>query len=106
MPADVLAAMEPPETRPARRWTSRGPSTDGQRADEFLLCMDDLFFPPEWMRGVVRDRLGIEPIEVPGGHCAYLSQPRPLAEALVRLLERARAARSRATGWVAWDARR
>ena len=42
----------------------------------FLLCMDDRFFPPDWMREVVRDRLGIEPDEVPGGHCAFLSQPR------------------------------
>jgi pimeloyl-ACP methyl ester carboxylesterase len=50
----------------------------------FLLCMDDRFFPPEWMRGIVRDRLGIEPDEVPGGHCAFLSQPKPLAAAILR----------------------
>jgi len=50
----------------------------------FLLCMDDLFFPPDWMRQVVRDRLAIEPVEIPGGHCAFLSQPKPLAAALLR----------------------
>lgn len=49
----------------------------------FLLCMDDRFFPPEWMRGVVRERLGIEPVEVPGSHCPYLSRPRELAEAIM-----------------------
>ena len=50
----------------------------------FLLCSDDRFFPPEWMREVVRERLGIEPDEVPGGHCAYLSRPHELAAAIHR----------------------
>jgi hypothetical protein len=36
------------------------------------------------MRGVVRDRLGIEPDEIPGSHCAFLSQPRPMAAAILR----------------------
>jgi pimeloyl-ACP methyl ester carboxylesterase len=49
----------------------------------FLACRDDRLFPEPWLRGVVRDRLGIEADEVPGGHCAYLSAPGPLAAALV-----------------------
>ena len=49
----------------------------------FLLCRDDRFFPADWMREVVRDRLGIEPVEVPGGHCAFLSQPKALAAAIL-----------------------
>ena len=48
----------------------------------FLLCRDDRFFPAAWMRGVVADRLGIEPVEVPGSHCAPLSRPAELAAAL------------------------
>ena len=44
----------------------------------FLACRDDRLFPEPWLRGVVRDRLGIEVDEVPGGHCAYLSHPAPL----------------------------
>ena len=48
----------------------------------FVLCTDDHFFPPEWMRGVVRDRLGIEPDEIHASHCPYLSRPRELAERL------------------------
>jgi hypothetical protein len=39
-------------------------------------------FPPDWMRGVVRDRLGIEPEEIDSGHCPALSRPRELAERL------------------------
>lgn len=48
----------------------------------FLLCRQDRMFPAEWMRGVVRARLGIEPDEIDGGHCPALSRPRELAERL------------------------
>ena len=49
---------------------------------KYLLCRDDRFFPAEWMRGVVRDRLGVAPDEIDGGHCPALSRPRELAERL------------------------
>jgi pimeloyl-ACP methyl ester carboxylesterase len=48
----------------------------------FLLCRDDRWHPPPWMRGLVRERLGIEADEIDGGHCPYLSRPRELAERL------------------------
>jgi pimeloyl-ACP methyl ester carboxylesterase len=48
----------------------------------YLLCREDHLFPAEWMRGVVRDRLGITPDEIGGGHCPALSRPRELAERL------------------------
>ena len=48
----------------------------------FLLCRDDRFFPADFLRRVVRERLGIEPDEIDGGHCVALSRPRELAERL------------------------
>ncbi len=48
----------------------------------FLLCRGDRLFPAEWLRGVVRDRLGIEPDEVDAGHCVALSRPAELVERL------------------------
>jgi SAM-dependent methyltransferase len=48
----------------------------------YLLCRDDRAFPADWLRGVVQDRLGIEPDEIGGGHCVYLSEPAELAEHL------------------------
>lgn len=48
----------------------------------FLLCTRDRFFPPEFLRGVVADRLGIEPDELDAGHCPALSRPRELAARL------------------------
>jgi len=48
----------------------------------YLLCREDRIFPATWMRGVVRERLGIEPEEIDGGHCPALSRPRELADRL------------------------
>ncbi len=48
----------------------------------FLLCRDDRFFPPAFMRAVVRERLGVEPEEIDGSHCVYLSRPVELAARL------------------------
>ena len=45
-----------------------------------IIGRDDRFFPADWLRGVVRDRLGIEPDEVPTGHTPALSRPRELVE--------------------------
>jgi pimeloyl-ACP methyl ester carboxylesterase len=47
-----------------------------------LLCQDDHLFPAEFMRRQVRERLGTEPIEIPGGHYAPLSNPDAVAGAL------------------------
>jgi pimeloyl-ACP methyl ester carboxylesterase len=48
----------------------------------FLLCRVDRFFRPEFMRGVVRDRLGITPDEIDGGHAPMLARPKELADRL------------------------
>jgi pimeloyl-ACP methyl ester carboxylesterase len=49
---------------------------------KFLLCTKDRFFPPEFMRRVVRDRLGIVPDEIDCGHLAALARPKELVERL------------------------
>ena len=46
----------------------------------FLLCRDDRFFPADFLRHVVRDRLGIEPDEMSGGHLPALAHPDELVE--------------------------
>jgi pimeloyl-ACP methyl ester carboxylesterase len=48
----------------------------------FVLCTEDRFFPPAFMRRVVADRLGIEPDEIAAGHCVALSKPAELAALL------------------------
>jgi pimeloyl-ACP methyl ester carboxylesterase len=48
----------------------------------FLLCRDDRFFPAEFLRRVVRERLGMTPDEMPGGHLPALAHPDELVERL------------------------
>jgi pimeloyl-ACP methyl ester carboxylesterase len=48
----------------------------------FLLCRDDRFFPPDFQRRVVRERLGIVPDEMGGGHLPALARPQELVDRL------------------------
>jgi pimeloyl-ACP methyl ester carboxylesterase len=49
----------------------------------FLLCRHDHFFPAEFQRRVVSERLGITPDEMDGGHLAAFSRPDDLAARLL-----------------------
>jgi pimeloyl-ACP methyl ester carboxylesterase len=48
----------------------------------FVLCTEDRFFPPAFMRQVVADRLGVVPDELAAGHAVALSRPKELADLL------------------------
>jgi len=48
----------------------------------FLLAGEDRFFPPDFFRRLVADRLGIVPDEIAGSHCVALSRPEELADRL------------------------
>jgi pimeloyl-ACP methyl ester carboxylesterase len=50
----------------------------------FLLCRDDRFFPADFQRRVVRERLGIVPDEMDGGHLPALAHPLELTGWLER----------------------
>jgi len=49
---------------------------------KFVLCTEDRFFPPDFMRRLVAERLGIVPDEIAAGHCVALSRPEELAAIL------------------------
>lgn len=49
---------------------------------KFLLCRNDRFFPADFMRRVVQDRLGIVPDEMNSGHLPALARPAELVERL------------------------
>lgn len=49
----------------------------------FLQGVDDRFFPLEFQRAVVRERLGLAIEELPGGHLLALSRPEALTAALL-----------------------
>lgn len=47
-----------------------------------LLCRDDHLLPPAFVRRVARERLGVTPDEIDGGHAPALSRPHELADRL------------------------
>ncbi|MEV0198575.1 alpha/beta hydrolase [Nonomuraea sp. NPDC050691] len=82
--ADAMAhAREHSGTADAEPWPLRSWPDVPTR---FLLCRDDRFFTPAFMREVVRERLGVTPDEIPGGHCPMLARPAELAERLAGYL--------------------
>ena len=47
-----------------------------------LIARDDRLFPPDFLRRVARERLGLTPDEIDGGHTPALSRPHELADRL------------------------
>ncbi|MFG2091041.1 MULTISPECIES: alpha/beta fold hydrolase [unclassified Spirillospora] len=79
--AEAFAQEETPQSAtpfaepwPLREWPSV-PTV-------FLQGRDDRFFPLEFQRRVVRERLGIPVDDMPGGHLVALSRPGELAQRL------------------------
>jgi pimeloyl-ACP methyl ester carboxylesterase len=56
----------------------------------FLQGRDDRFFPLEFQRSTVRERLGIAIDEIPGGHLNALSEPAALADAIDNVIRDSR----------------
>jgi pimeloyl-ACP methyl ester carboxylesterase len=50
-----------------------------------VYAADDEFFEPAWQRFMAHELLGIEPIEIPGGHFPMAEDPDALADLLDRL---------------------
>ncbi len=54
-------------------------------ATALVYASEDEFFEPEWERFMARELLGVDPIEIPGGHFPMVEDPEGLAELLDRL---------------------
>ncbi|WP_042367295.1 alpha/beta fold hydrolase [Streptacidiphilus neutrinimicus] len=74
-------ASAPPEALFGQPWPL---ATWPDVPTRFLQGREDRFFPLEFQRRVVRERLGLDVEEIPGGHLAALSRPRELADHLLR----------------------
>ena len=65
------------------------PLTDHPDVPTFLIyARHDEFFEPEWERFMARELLGVEPIELPGGHFPMLEDPDGLVEVLDSIARR------------------
>jgi pimeloyl-ACP methyl ester carboxylesterase len=97
---DVEAAIEtmyrrlPPETARALAERLR-PAAPGAEyplpghpsvATVLVYATDDEFFEPDWERFMARELLGIEPIEIAGGHFPMVEDPDALADLLDQLV--------------------
>jgi hypothetical protein len=51
----------------------------------YVLCPDDRVVMPGHARYVARTRAGVTPVEIDGDHSPFLSNPRGLADVLLRL---------------------
>ena len=52
-----------------------------------IVGQDDRFFPVGFQQQLLRERVGIEPVIVPGGHLLALANPDGLVEALLHLTD-------------------
>ena len=55
----------------------------------YVVAAEDRIIDPAWSRRAAVERLGVEPVELPGGHSPYLARPAALADVLVAQAARA-----------------
>lgn len=80
--ARALAARLRPTAPPAGEFPlERHPDL----ATALVYATDDEFFEPDYERFIARELLGIEPIEIPGGHFPMAEDPERLADVLDRV---------------------
>jgi len=51
----------------------------------YIVCADDRTIAAAWQRKIAREFLGVEPLELPGGHSPNVSRPELLADVLDRI---------------------
>ena len=80
--ARALAARLRPVAAPAGAFPLAG-HPDVPTA--LIYAADDEFFEPEWERFMAREVIGVEPIEIAGGHFPMVEDPEGLADLLERI---------------------
>jgi pimeloyl-ACP methyl ester carboxylesterase len=85
LPAETAAALAQ-RLRPMAQPPDEYPLSDYPEIPTVLVyAADDEFFEPAWERFMARELLGIEPIEISGGHFPMVENPKALATLLDRL---------------------
>ena len=79
----AAAMLRPQSAAPRQEPWPDDPLPDVERTS--ILCRDEQCIRPEWSRTVSRELLGVEAIELEGGHSPFLSRPAELADVLARL---------------------
>jgi pimeloyl-ACP methyl ester carboxylesterase len=54
----------------------------------YIVASEDRTIRPDWQRRMAHERLRVEPIEIPTGHCPNVSRPERLAQILLEVASR------------------
>jgi pimeloyl-ACP methyl ester carboxylesterase len=84
-PEDARWAVERLRPQAQRSQTEPSPATPAGLRVESIIGANDAVVSPTWSRRVARERLGVEPVELPSGHFPMITHPELLADALAQL---------------------
>ena len=84
-PEDARSAAGRLRFQARRSQTEPSPEPPAALRVELILGTEDGLVNPGWSRRVARERLGIEPVEIPTGHFPMITHPELLADSLARL---------------------
>ena len=84
-PKDARWAAERLRPQAQRSQTEVSPAPPDGLRTESIIGTNDRIVSPAWSRRVARERLGVEPIELPSGHFPMITHPEELAAALAQL---------------------
>ena len=83
VPPRVLATVTPKGEQSQRPFGDAVAFAGWPQATTVISGEDDRFFPLDFQQRLARERLGVEPVVVPGGHLMALSHPNELTAAIV-----------------------
>jgi pimeloyl-ACP methyl ester carboxylesterase len=86
-PEDARWAVERLRRQAQRSQAETSPAPPPGLRSESIVGAHDRVVSPAWSRRVARERLGVEPIEIPTGHFPMITHPQLLADELARLGE-------------------
>jgi pimeloyl-ACP methyl ester carboxylesterase len=84
-PDDARRAAQGLRAQAQKSQGERSPEPPAGLRVESIIGSNDRIVSPSWSRRVARERLGVEPIELPTGHFPMITHPRQLADELSRL---------------------
>ena len=84
-PEDASWAAERLRRQAQRSQAEVSPAPPPGLRTESVVGANDMVVSPAWSRRVARERLGVEPVEIPTGHFPMITHPELLADELARL---------------------
>jgi pimeloyl-ACP methyl ester carboxylesterase len=84
-PEDAQWAVERLRPQAQLSQTETSPALPPGLRTESIIGASDPVVSPSWSRRVARERLGVEPVELPSGHFPMITHPEQLADALAQL---------------------